>query len=158
MPLSEHEQRLLEQIEQGLYAEDPKFAASVRRARVRRGGSRRRLVFAVLGAALGLGVILIAMATKLYAVSILVVFLCLAALYESWSLPLSVLLVIPLGVVGFVIIVASCSYGLLGLGAQNRGPLGVVGSDGTTGRSSKRSDGGLKDRMEGRIRRRFDEE
>ncbi|HEX2308083.1 MAG TPA: DUF3040 domain-containing protein, partial [Jatrophihabitantaceae bacterium] len=28
MPLSEHEQRLLEQIEQGLYAEDPKFAAT----------------------------------------------------------------------------------------------------------------------------------
>jgi len=41
--------------------------------------------------------------TKLYAVSILVVFLCLAALYESWSIPLSVLLVIPLGVVGAVL-------------------------------------------------------
>jgi multidrug efflux pump len=40
---------------------------------------------------------------KLYAVSILVVFLCLAALYESWSIPLSVLLVIPLGVVGAVL-------------------------------------------------------
>ncbi|MFA4912372.1 MAG: efflux RND transporter permease subunit [Burkholderiaceae bacterium] len=39
-------------------------------------------------------------AVWLYAVSILVVFLCLAALYESWSIPLSVLLVIPLGVVG----------------------------------------------------------
>jgi multidrug efflux pump len=37
---------------------------------------------------------------KLYALSILVVFLCLAALYESWSIPFSVLLVIPLGVVG----------------------------------------------------------
>ncbi len=39
----------------------------------------------------------------LYALSILVVFLCLAALYESWSIPLSVLLVIPLGVVGAVL-------------------------------------------------------
>lgn len=39
----------------------------------------------------------------LYAVSILVVFLCLAALYESWSVPFSVLLVIPLGVIGAVI-------------------------------------------------------
>ena len=37
---------------------------------------------------------------ELYAVSILIVFLCLAALYESWSVPLSVLLVIPLGVIG----------------------------------------------------------
>ena len=38
--------------------------------------------------------------TLLYAVSILVVFLCLAALYESWSVPFSVIMVIPLGVVG----------------------------------------------------------
>ena len=41
--------------------------------------------------------------TQLYTISILVVFLCLAALYESWSVPLSVLLVIPLGVVGAVL-------------------------------------------------------
>ncbi|MDP9900891.1 efflux RND transporter permease subunit [Variovorax ginsengisoli] len=40
---------------------------------------------------------------KLYAISILVVFLCLAALYESWSVPFSVILVIPLGVVGAVL-------------------------------------------------------
>lgn len=40
---------------------------------------------------------------KLYAISILVVFLCLAALYESWAVPLSVLLVIPLGVLGSVL-------------------------------------------------------
>jgi len=39
-------------------------------------------------------------ATLLYAVSLLVVFLCLAALYESWSIPFSVILVVPLGVVG----------------------------------------------------------
>jgi multidrug efflux pump len=39
----------------------------------------------------------------LYAISILVIFLCLAALYESWSVPFSVLLVIPLGVVGAVL-------------------------------------------------------
>lgn len=38
--------------------------------------------------------------TMLYAVSILVVFLCLAALYESWAIPLSVILVVPLGVLG----------------------------------------------------------
>ena len=41
-----------------------------------------------------------AQAPALYALSILVVFLCLAALYESWSIPFSVLLVVPLGVVG----------------------------------------------------------
>ena len=36
-------------------------------------------------------------APALYAISILVVFLCLAALYESWSVPFSVMLVLPLG-------------------------------------------------------------
>ncbi|QXQ05693.1 efflux RND transporter permease subunit [Sphingosinicellaceae bacterium] len=44
-------------------------------------------------------------APKLYAISILVVFLCLAALYESWSIPIAVLLVIPLGVIGAVLAV-----------------------------------------------------
>ncbi|TDR82965.1 efflux RND transporter permease subunit [Paludibacterium purpuratum] len=39
-------------------------------------------------------------AMSLYALSMLVVFLCLAALYESWSVPFSVMLVVPLGVVG----------------------------------------------------------
>ncbi len=39
-------------------------------------------------------------APALYAISVLVVFLCLAALYESWAIPFSVLLVIPLGVIG----------------------------------------------------------
>jgi multidrug efflux pump len=42
-------------------------------------------------------------ATVLYAFSLLVVFLCLAALYESWSVPLSVLLVLPAGVLGAVL-------------------------------------------------------
>jgi multidrug efflux pump len=42
-------------------------------------------------------------APALYGISILVVFLCLAALYESWSIPFSVILIIPLGVVGAVL-------------------------------------------------------
>jgi len=42
-------------------------------------------------------------APMLYALSILIVFLCLAALYESWSIPFSVLLVVPLGVLGAVL-------------------------------------------------------
>jgi multidrug efflux pump len=41
-----------------------------------------------------------AQAPMLYGLSILVVFLCLAALYESWSIPTAVLLVVPLGIVG----------------------------------------------------------
>ena len=41
-----------------------------------------------------------AQAPALYAISLLVVFLCLAALYESWSIPFSVMLVVPFGVIG----------------------------------------------------------
>ncbi len=44
-----------------------------------------------------------AQAPGLYAISILVVFLCLAALYESWSVPFSVMLAVPLGVLGALV-------------------------------------------------------
>ncbi|MCK9229994.1 MAG: efflux RND transporter permease subunit [Syntrophales bacterium] len=69
-------------------------------------------------------------APMLYAFSIFVIFLCLAALYESWTVPVSILLVIPLGVLGGII--ASSTRGLandvyfqigllttLGLGTKN---------------------------------------
>jgi HAE1 family hydrophobic/amphiphilic exporter-1 len=69
-------------------------------------------------------------APVLYAFSIFVIFLCLAALYESWTVPISILLVIPLGVLGGII--ASSTRGLandvyfqigllttLGLGTKN---------------------------------------
>ncbi|PKM04275.1 MAG: hydrophobe/amphiphile efflux-1 family RND transporter [Gammaproteobacteria bacterium HGW-Gammaproteobacteria-6] len=49
-------------------------------------------------------------APMLYAVSILFVFLCLAALYESWSVPFAVMLVVPLGIIGAVL-----TTGLTGL-------------------------------------------
>lgn len=49
-------------------------------------------------------------APLLYAISLLVVFLCLAALYESWSIPLAVILIIPLGLIG-----AICAVTLRGL-------------------------------------------
>jgi multidrug efflux pump len=42
----------------------------------------------------------------LYGFAILAVFLCLAALYESWSIPLAVILVVPLGVLG--VLLATC--------------------------------------------------
>ena len=45
-----------------------------------------------------------AQAPFLYALSLLIVFLCLAALYESWSIPFSVLLVVPLGIVGALLL------------------------------------------------------
>jgi multidrug efflux pump len=42
-------------------------------------------------------------APALYALSLIVVFLCLAALYESWSIPVAVMLVVPLGVIGAIL-------------------------------------------------------
>ncbi len=48
-------------------------------------------------------------ARLLYAGSLLVVFLCLAALYESWSIPVAVMLVVPLGVVGAVLAATCCA-------------------------------------------------
>jgi len=44
-------------------------------------------------------------APLLYTISLIVIFLCLAALYESWSIPLAVLLVVPLGLVGAILFV-----------------------------------------------------
>jgi multidrug efflux pump len=42
-------------------------------------------------------------APALYAISLVVVFLCLAALYESWSIPVAVMLVVPLGIIGAIL-------------------------------------------------------
>jgi hypothetical protein len=79
MPLSEHEQRLLDEIEQALYAEDPKFASSVRSARPRN-RARTMLALSVVGVLVGLAVVLVGLTANL----------------------------ILLGVLGFVLIVGSC--------------------------------------------------
>ena len=57
MPLSEHEQKLLEQIEQALYAEDPKFAHSWRAKANVRGVRRARVVRGIVAVVLGLGLL-----------------------------------------------------------------------------------------------------
>ena len=81
MPLSDHEQRLLDEIEQALYAEDPKFAASVRKARTR-SRTRRSAVLCAFGVVAGLALVLVGLLTTLIALS----------------------------VVGFVLLVGSCGY------------------------------------------------
>ena len=58
MPLSEHEQRALEQIERALYAEDPKFAHSWRAKADVRSVRRARIVRGVAGVIIGLGLLL----------------------------------------------------------------------------------------------------
>jgi hypothetical protein len=81
VPLSDHEQRLLEQIEQALYAEDPKFARLYRGSDVR-SHYRRRVYRALAGLLVGLGVLL-----------------------AGVIIPL-----IPLGVAGFVLMLAAALY------------------------------------------------
>jgi hypothetical protein len=63
VPLSEHEQRMLDQIEKALYAEDPKFAQSVR-ARDPRVHYRRRIIQAAIGFLVGVGLLLAGVITK----------------------------------------------------------------------------------------------
>ena len=82
MPLSDREQEMLDQIEQALYAEDPKFAASVRSAQRSRG--RRWFALCVIGVLAGLGTVLAGLTMKGTGVGI------------------------GLGVAGFLLIVASC--------------------------------------------------
>ena len=69
MPLSEHEQRLLEQMERALYAEDPKFATSMRSARGG-AGDRRRIAIGVVGLLAGLGLLVAGVAAKLVIVGV----------------------------------------------------------------------------------------
>ena len=67
MPLSEHEQRMLDQIESALYAEDPKFASSVRGGTLRAPSARRRfqgLAMFVVGLALRVSGVMIKEAGK----------------------------------------------------------------------------------------------
>jgi hypothetical protein len=69
MPLSEHEQRLLEQMERALYAEDPKFASSLRSTSGTR-ASRGRAALGVLGVLVGLGLLLAGVATMITALGV----------------------------------------------------------------------------------------
>jgi len=125
VPLSEHEQRLLEQIEQALYAEDPKFASAVRAGRSRV-HTRRWIIIASIGILAGLTVVLVGLTAKL----------------------------IVLGVVGFVLIVASCVYIATMLSSKSSSRSAEVGDGG----SPKARRPGVRSRMEDRLRKRFDEE
>lgn len=69
MPLSEHEQRLLDQIEQALCAEDPKFVSTVRSVRAR-SHRRRSVILSVAGIVLGLGLVLVGLVGNLIALSV----------------------------------------------------------------------------------------
>jgi Na+-transporting methylmalonyl-CoA/oxaloacetate decarboxylase gamma subunit len=70
MPLSEHEQRLLEQMEKALYAEDPKFATSLRSAPGAR-AARGRAALGVLAILTGLALLLAGVGTTIIALGVL---------------------------------------------------------------------------------------
>ena len=63
MPLSEHEQRLLEQMERALYAEDPRFAATIRDT-AHRAGTRRSAGVGILVASMGVATIIAGLLSK----------------------------------------------------------------------------------------------
>jgi hypothetical protein len=65
VPLSDHEQRLLEQIERALYAEDPKFATSVRGTDLRT-HYRRRLIRSAVGFVVGLAILVAGVVTQAF--------------------------------------------------------------------------------------------
>jgi hypothetical protein len=65
VPLSEHEQQLLEQMEQALYAEDPKFASQMQGAGAR-AAARRRMAIGVVGVLVGLALVLVGVNTTMW--------------------------------------------------------------------------------------------
>lgn len=128
MPLSDHEQRLLDEIEQALCAEDPKFASAVRSVGVR-SRTRRRLLLCILGIIVGLGLVLIGLVSTL----------------------------IPLSVVGFVLVVASCGAVVRTLRPHAAPPSAEDARPAAGRKPSPPRGGGLRGRMEDRLRKRFDE-
>lgn len=128
MPLSDHEQRLLEQIERALYAEDPKFADAVRLTDLRT-HTRRRLQRAALLFLVGLG-------------------LLLAGVFQRGGLAAG------LGVAGFVVMLLAVFYGL---SAVRRTPARVQAAGrGSAGKSRGRR-AGVLNRVEERWKRRWED-
>lgn len=133
MPLSEHEQRMLDQIESALYAEDPKFASSVRGGGLRAPSTRRRLQGAGLFV-VGLALLVAGVAFK-------------ATMIAGFPV---------LSVVGFVVMFAGVVFAVTGprvAAVRDRGA-----APGASRQRRTRSGGGsFTSRMEDRFRRRFDE-
>jgi len=127
VPLSDHEQRLLEQMEQALYAEDPKFA-SVLQGDDLRLRYRRRLVFAVIGFLAGIVALMAGLVISVTVVSVL----------------------------GFVVMLVSVLAGFSAYNRAPRtdGAAPAGGTSVTPIRSSKK---GLMDRVEERWQRRRDQ-
>jgi hypothetical protein len=135
MPLSDHEQRMLDQIESALYAEDPKFASSVRGGTLRAPSARRRLQGAGLFV-IGLAMLIAGVAFK-------------ATMIGSFPI---------LSVVGFVVMFGGVVFAITGPRlAGGRDKSGSSSSGGPRQRRAKGGGGSFTSRMEDRFRRRFDD-
>ena len=134
MPLSDHEQRMLDQIESALYAEDPKFASSVRGGSLRAPSARRRLQGAALFV-IGLAMLVCGVAFK-------------ATMIGSFPI---------LSVFGFLVMFGGVVFAITG----SRSKRGKEASSPEQGaprqKRAKGSGGSFTSRMEDRFRRRFDE-
>lgn len=139
MPLSEHEQRMLEQIESALYAEDPKFASTVRGGRLRSATGRRRLQSAAL-----------------FVLGLFLLVAGIAAPIKLGDFPI-------ISLIGFIVMFGAGVLLLMGgpkMGQPNSGGTDAHPASGGTpggGRGRQRKQGGFSARMEDRFRRRFEE-
>lgn len=134
MPLSDHEQRMLDQIESALYAEDPKFASSVRGGTLRAPSTRRRLQGAALFV-LGLAMLISGVAVT-------------ATMIGGFPI---------LSVLGFIVMFGGVVFAITG--PRVPGGTDRVPDDLTAARQkrAKGAGGSFTSRMEDRFRRRFDE-
>jgi hypothetical protein len=133
MPLSEHEQRLLDQIERALYAEDPKFASTVRGGRLRRPSRRRRIQ----------GVVLFVLG---------VVALVLGLVFQWFVAGFPIV-----SVVGFLLMFAGAVLAITATGGK-KGEAAAAEGDGKTPPGSDKDKSRFTSRMEERFRKRFEQE
>lgn len=133
MPLSDHEQRMLDQIESALYAEDPKFASSVRGGSLRAPSARRRLQGALL---------------FVVGLALLVVGVAVDSLWLGGFPALSV--------VGFVVMFGGVVFAVTGPRVAG-GPGRTAQGAGNATRQRRQRGGSFTTRMEDRFRRRFDD-
>ena len=134
MPLSDHEQRMLDQIESALYAEDPKFASSVRGGNLRAPSARRRLQGAVLFV---VGLALLVSGVPFYA-NVNHAFLIVS-------------------IVGFVVMFGGVVFAITAPRASASGDRPTNDLDRQRQKRAKGSGGSFSSRMEDRFRRRFDD-
>lgn len=133
MPLSDHEQRMLDEIESALYAEDPKFASSVRGGTLRAPSTRRRLQGAALFV-IGLALLVSGVAVK-------------ATMIGTFPI---------LSVIGFLVMFGGVIFAITGPRSARGGDRSDAEAPAPKQKRPKNG-GSFTSRMEDRFRRRFEQ-